>query len=157
MLSLGGEIEGPSELASLATESRRLYSGFIAELEKASGLAIDYQECGALDLAYSEAEWETLRARVARQSATGIGSKQVPLHDMSVFWPQVRADGLVGAFFYPDDAIVNSREVMVALAAACQRSGVSILQNCPVYRAQISGYECDGRERPRNRKRLKPL
>ena len=51
MLSLGGEIEGPSELASLATASRQLYSGFISELEKASGLAIDYQECGALDLA----------------------------------------------------------------------------------------------------------
>ena len=138
MLSLGGEIEGPSNLASLATESRRLYSGFISELQKASGLAIDYQECGALDLAYSDAEWETLQARVARQGGTGISSKQVPPHDVSVFWPRVRAQGLVGAFFYPDDAIVNSREVMVALAAACQRSGVSILQNCPVYRAQIS-------------------
>jgi glycine oxidase len=138
MLSLGGEIEGPSELASLATESRQLYSGFISELEKASGLAIDYQECGALDLAYSEAEWKTLQARAARQNATGICSKHVPLHDFSVFWPRVRADGLVGAVFYPDDAIVNSREVMVALAAACQRSGVSIQQNCPVYRAQIS-------------------
>jgi glycine oxidase len=140
MLSLGGEIEGPSELASLATESRRLYSGFISELERASGLAIDYQECGALDLAYSEAEWDTLQARAAQQTATGIGSKQVPLHEVAVLWPGVRADGLVGAFFYPDDAIVNSREVMVALAAACQRSGVSILQNCPVHRAQISDW-----------------
>ncbi len=91
------EIEGPSELASLATESRRLLLRFIAEWEKASGLAIDYQECGALDLAYSEAEWETLQARVARQSATGIGSKQVPLRDLSVYWPKVRTDGLVGA------------------------------------------------------------
>ena len=70
-----GEIERPSDLAFLATESRRLYSGFVTELEKASGLAIDYQECGALDLAYSQPEWESLQARAVRQAATGIRSK----------------------------------------------------------------------------------
>lgn len=141
MLSLGGEIEGPSDLASLATESRRLYSGFISELEKASGLAIDYQECGALDVAYSQPEWESLQARAARQAATGIRPKQVAPHDVAAFWPRVRTDGLTGAFFYPDDAFVNAPEVMVALAAACQRTGVSIVQNCPVYAARISDRE----------------
>jgi glycine oxidase len=141
MLSPGGEIEGPSDLATLASESRRLYSGFIGELEKASGLAIDYQECGALDVAYSRHEWEVLQARVVRQAATGIRSKQVPVGDVSTFWPRVRREGLVGAFFYPDDAMVNTREEMVALAAACRRSGVSVRQNCPVYKAEISEEE----------------
>jgi glycine oxidase len=141
MLSPGGEIEGPSDLAVLATESRRLYSGFVSELEKASGLAIDYQECGALDLAYSQADWEALQARVARQTATGIRSKRLSLEDVSTFWPRVRREGLVGAFFYRDDAIVDTREEMVALAAACRRSGVSIRQNCPVSRLQISDNE----------------
>jgi glycine oxidase len=141
MLSPGGEIEGPSDLASLATESRRLYSAFIGELEKASGLAIDYQECGALDLAYSQHEWEVLQARAVRQAATGIRSKQVSRDHVFTFWPRVRREGLIGAFFYPDDAIVNTREEMVALAAACQRSGVSVRQNCPVHGAQISDRE----------------
>jgi glycine oxidase len=141
MLSLGGEIEGPSDLAFLATESRRLYSGFITELEKASGLAIDYQECGALDLAYSQPELDFLQARVVRQAGTGIRSKQVQVDDVATFWPRVRKQGLVGAFFYADDAIVNTREEMVALAAACQRSGVLIRQNCPVYRLHISDNE----------------
>ncbi|MGI9072513.1 MAG: glycine oxidase ThiO [Bryobacteraceae bacterium] len=141
MLSPGGEIEGPSDLAFLATESRRLCSGFIGELEKVSGLSIDYQECGALDLAYSQPEWEVLQARAVRQAASGIRSNQVPAEDVSTFWPRVRREGLVGAFFYPDDAIVNTREEMVALAAACQRSGVSVRQNCPVYKTQISDKE----------------
>jgi glycine oxidase len=138
MLSPGGEIEGPSDFGSLATESRRLYSKFISELEQASGLAIDYQECGALDVAYSLAEWECLQARAARQAATDIRSKQVGTHDVAVFWPHLRTEGLTGALFYPADAFVNAPEVMVALAAACQRSGVSILQNCPVHSAHIS-------------------
>ncbi|MFL6353695.1 MAG: glycine oxidase ThiO [Bryobacteraceae bacterium] len=141
MLSPGGEIESPSEFASFATESRRLYSGFVSELEKASGLAIDYQECGALDLAYSQSECDALQARAVRQRAAGIRSKQVPRDDVFTFWPRVRREGLVGAFFYADDAIVNTRETMVALAAVCQRSGVSVRQNCPVYQAEISNQE----------------
>jgi glycine oxidase len=141
MLSPGGEIEGPSDFASLATESRRLYSGFIGELEKASGLAIDYQECGALDLAYSQPEWQALQARAVRQAATGIRSKQVSRDHVLTFWPRVRRQGLVGAFFYPDDAIVNTREEMVALAATCQRFGVAVRQNCPVHKAGISDKE----------------
>lgn len=141
MLSPGGEIERPSDLAFLATESRRLYSGFVSELENASGLAIDYQECGGLDLAYSQPEWDLLKARAVRQAATGIRSKEVSLADVSTFWPRVRTEGLVGAFFYPDDAIVDTREEMVALAAACQRAGVSIRQNTPVHRLQVSEHE----------------
>src|SRR5205085_7335466 len=131
----------PSDLASLATESRRLYSGFISELEKASGLAVDYQECGALDLAYSQREWETLQTRAVRQAETGMQSKQVSTKDVAVFWPRVRTEGLVGAVFYPDDAFVNAPEVMVALAAVCQRTGVSIFQNCAVNAVRISDTE----------------
>ncbi len=44
MLSLGGEIDQPSELAALAMESRRLYPSFVADLEASSGLSIDFQQ-----------------------------------------------------------------------------------------------------------------
>ncbi len=151
MLSPGGEVERPSDLASLAIESRALYSEFVRELEKESGLAIDYQECGALDLAYSEPEWDTLLARARRQTEIGIRSKQVTSDQVSIFWPRVRTRGLRGAFFYPGDAIVNSRELMVALAAACKSRGVSIHQSCPVNKVEISDSEaavesCRGKE-----------
>jgi len=149
MLSPGGEIEAPSDFASLATESRRLYSAFISELEEVSGLAIDYQECGALDLAYSRLEWEALEARAARQAEIGIPSKQVAPHRVAMFWPRIRTEGLVGAFFYPDDATVNAREVMVALGAACRKTGVSILQDCPVQTIQISDKEATIKSGPR--------
>ncbi len=141
MLSPGGEVERPSDLASLAVESRRLYPEFIRELEHESGLAIDYQECGALDLAYSDAEQDALQDRARRQTELGIRSKPVLPRDVAAFWPRIRSAGLTGAFFYPDDAIVNPREVMVALAAACHRLDVSVQQSCAVQRAKISDAE----------------
>jgi glycine oxidase len=132
MLAPGGEIDEPSELAQFAIESRRIYPGFIRELKEASGLAIDFQERGALDLAYSAAELAALEERAARQSAMGIDSEAVSTAVVGASWPLVRAQGLAGARFYPGDGLVNPREVVVALCAACRALGVRFTQNCPV-------------------------
>lgn len=137
MLAPGGEIDMPSPLASLAIESRQLYPAFVQELEEASERAIDYQECGGLELAYSPDELEILEHRSKRQCDLGIHSKPVTASQVSVFWPRVRQKALAGARFYPGDAIVNPREVVFALAAASRKWGVSVEQNCAVSRARL--------------------
>lgn len=138
MLSPGGEVERPSELARLAIESRQLYREFVRELENGSGFPIDYQECGGLDLAYSAAELEALEMRAADQQRAGIASKPVSPDHIRAFWPRIRAQGLFGGRFYPDDAIVNPREMLTALAANCRRLGVPIFQQREVTRAILS-------------------
>ena len=138
MLAPGGELEGPSPLAAIALESRALYSEFVRELESCSGLAIDYQQNGALELAYSPEEHQALDAKPEVQRALGIRSKPVSVADVAAFWPRVRTEGLVAACFYPDDGVVNPREVMLALAAACRKLGVSIQQNCAVSRVEVT-------------------
>ena len=132
MLAPGGEFDEPSPLALMALESRSLYADFVRELERASSLAIDYQECGALDLAYDAGEWDLLLARAERQAAFGLSSKILKIEQVSTFWPRVRAEGLAGALFYPGDAIVNPRELVLALSAVCRKEGVTLMQNMPV-------------------------
>jgi glycine oxidase len=132
MLAPGGEIEEPSELAQLSIESRQLYAAFVRELEQASGSSIDFQELGAIDLAYSVEELDALEARAAKQSAMGIVSQPVVPARVATFWPRVRSDGLKGARFYPGDGLVNPREVVAALIAVCRNLGVSLIENCGV-------------------------
>ncbi len=139
MLAPGGEIDAPSELATLAIESRRLYPAFIHELTETSGLAIDFQEMGAIDLAYTAEELAGLEARAGRQAAMGIESKPVAPARVAAFWPRVRAEGLLGARFYPGDGLVNPREVVVALCAVCRNLGVRLVQNCGVRRIEDRG------------------
>lgn len=139
MLAPGGEVEGSSPLATLAIESRRLYRDFVHQLEESSATSIDYQECGGLDVAYSPAELEALNARADVQAALGIASKLLTPAQISAFWPRVRSEGLVGGRFYPDDAIVNPREIVAALRIACEKLGVSVLPNCAVSRIEIAG------------------
>lgn len=126
MLAPGGEVDAPSATSALAIESRRIYPRFVRELEEISQLAIDYQECGALDVAYTQDELSTLERRAERQAALGIPSKSIRPDHVATFWPRVRREGLVGAWFYPDDAIVNPRELTQALSDACRKHSVSL-------------------------------
>ncbi len=132
MLAPGGEFEEDSELARLAVESRDLYRQFIEELQSESGVNIDFQETGALDLAYSDEELTCLAQRAERQTAFGIPSRRVTTEQIATFWPRVRKQNLAGGYFYPGDAAVNPRDVMAALRMACSKAGVTVKEHSEV-------------------------
>ena len=120
MLAPGGEMDEGSPLIAMALGSLAMYPEFVEALREASGVAIDYQRCGAVELAFDDREAGELERRAARQSAIGIRSEPA-CHP-----------GSVAARFYPDDALVNPRDVMAALRKACLHSGVSIREHEPV-------------------------
>lgn len=138
MLAPGGEFDDASELGALATESRTIYGEFVRELEQASDLPIDYQECGGLDLAYNEQELSELECRAQRQGALGIHSKRITAAQALTFWPRLRRDGLRGARFYAADAIVNPRELTHALKQVCRSSSVSISEHLRIKAVSIA-------------------
>ncbi len=139
MLAPGGEIDEPSELGAMALQARYLYPAFVRELVQTSGLPIDFQELGALDLAYSLDELAALEARADRQATLGIQSKPVGHTSVTAFWPRVRNQGLAGARFYPGDGLVNPREVVTALGTACRNLGVRLIEECAVLEVSDRG------------------
>jgi glycine oxidase len=120
MLAPGGEVDDPSPLARMALSSIEQYPDFVQTLEDASGLSIDYRRCGAMELAFNDAEAEALERRACRQMEAGIRS-EYSVHP-----------GSAAARFYPDDALVNPRDITTALHIACLRAGVSIREHEPV-------------------------
>lgn len=126
MLAPGGEADEDAILASMAVASRRLWPDFVRELFSVSGQEIDYQENGAIDLAYSDEEWAGLCARAARQLAHGIEARAMPPDQVAQLWPFVRKESLAGGMFYPDDGVLNPNQVMSALRIACEQAGVHI-------------------------------
>ena len=131
MLAPGGEIEERSPWNDLALESLQLYPAFVAELEEETGCRIDFQRLGAVDLALSNDEWKELEARGLRQSALGIPSCPLSARDLRQHVPLARHD-VTGALFYPQDALVDPRDVMTALRAACVARGVEIREGTRV-------------------------
>jgi glycine/D-amino acid oxidase-like deaminating enzyme len=127
MLAPGGEMDEASPLAEMALSSLELYPDFVSALGEASGVPIDYQRCGAVELALNDREAMELERRAARQSTIGIRSEST------------RHAGSVAARFYPDDALVNPRDIMAALRTACLRNGVSIREHEPVVEILANG------------------
>jgi glycine oxidase len=121
MLAPGGEFVTRSPWAEFALESMALYPAFVAELESETGVGIDYRRCGAIEIARTEAEWQDLLARRAAQSELGIRS-------------QVGA----AALSYPDDALVDPRDVTRALRCACQKRRVSVREHTRVLAVRVT-------------------
>jgi glycine oxidase len=126
MLAPGGEFVSGGPWTALALESLALYPAFTAELESETGLAIDYQRCGALEIARTEAEWQDLLARRATQSEMGI-----------------RAEVTVSGLFYPEDALVDPRDVTSALRCACEKRGVRIQERTRVLSVRVTAERVD--------------
>ena len=131
MLAPGGEFEAASSLATFALESLRAYPAFVTELESEAGLPIDYRRLGAIEVAASETEWHALQARAGSQARLGMPacpmSREELLRELPLVGPEA-----AGAFFYPDDATVDPREIMRALRRACLARGVEIREGFSV-------------------------
>ena len=113
MLAPGGEVEERSWWTDLAIRSLKQYADFVRELESESDMRIDYRACGALETAASDGSWERLRQRAARQAGWGIESQHAGSR----------------CLFYPEDAAVDPRDLLRALAIACRRRGVTIREH----------------------------
>lgn len=137
MLAPGGEIDELLELVELFVESAGLYKSFVEELSHFTGEAIDYQECGAIELAYGPEEWDSLLSRAAKQAGFGIRTQPLSVEQVGTFSPHVETEGLTGALFYPGDAVVAPRDLMKALRAACEKAGAEIRENAPVHDLRV--------------------
>src|SRR5581483_9914275 len=129
MLAPGGEIEHRSAWSDFALESLGLYPAFVTELQDESGCAIDFQRQGAVELAFTETEWEQLASRADAQRELGIASERLDAAGVRALAPLVECAAdckIAGALFFPGDAIVDPRHVTSALATACRRRGVEI-------------------------------
>lgn len=138
MLAPGGEVEKRDVWTDLALESMRLYPGYVAELESATGISIDYRSCGAYELAFDDVEWQALGRRAETQREMGILSQALTGSEVRSRVPSLEKQ-IAGALFYPDDAMVDPRDVMRALRAACSSLGVEILEGWRANSVHASG------------------
>jgi glycine oxidase len=148
MLAPGAEVTAGGMRAALGLESQAAYPEWVRAIERESGVAIDYRECGALDIALGEEEWEELRRRTQSQARLGIESDALSADRAAAMLPGAPPRGLTAALYYPRDAIVNPCDVMRALQASLRRWGVDVREGMEIgrLRATGGGVELEGRD-----------
>jgi glycine oxidase len=134
MLAPGGEVLCRSLVGDLILKSHSMYPAFVQELGETTGTPIDYLRCGGLELPEDDHDWQAMLARTREQERMGIRFQ--PVDPAALDLPLAPAPG---ALFYPDDAIVDPRDIMRALRAACLQNGVTIREGCRVESIELSG------------------
>ena len=137
MLAPGAEAAPASPWGSQARESLRLYDSYVEELSRESRIPIDYRVCGAVEVARNPQEWAALSARAAGQRLMGIESETVEPDKLAAVVGSGVGGGIERAMFYPEDAVVDPRDLMKALTVACRRAGVWIAEGEPVQSIQV--------------------
>lgn len=132
MLAPQAEAEHAEEaLLPLAMESCRQWPSFAGELERGSGIDVDYRTEGTLVVAVDRDDFEMLEHRFAYLRDLGLNLEWLSGYEARRKEPYL-SRGVSGALFSPDDHQVDNRLVGGALKACYINAGGNLQENTAV-------------------------
>ncbi len=138
---------GPGALYDLGVRSLAMYSSFVAELRGLAGLEAGLHRCGSIVVALDDVSLARLAREHAWRRDRGTPMELLDARKLHELEPALHP-GLAGGLLFADDAQVDTRLLMAALAAAVERAGVSVVTG-EVRRVietggKVHGVEIDG-------------
>jgi len=123
---LGAQVESHAtpELRRTYAEARALYPAWAAALRESTGIDIGYRKCGVVRIALDEASTLGLKEEVRAHRAEGLSAELLGAADVALVEPEVTPD-VLGGIHFPDDAEVDPRALLRALAVHIARAGVT--------------------------------
>jgi glycine oxidase len=144
ILSPGVEAQHGGPLLALAQDSMRRWPAFAAELTAATGIDLAYRTNGTLRIVFGESEAAVWRADLPRLVGLGVATEWLDGAALRALEPALAA-GASGGFLFRDEACLDPKPLLRALAAAAAGAGVRFLTG--------PGAAHRGRERARRRRR----
>ncbi|KAM8774145.1 pyruvate dehydrogenase phosphatase regulatory subunit, mitochondrial-like isoform 3-T3 [Rhynchonycteris naso] len=103
----------------MADYSNKLYH----QLEQETGIQTGYTRTGSIFLAQTQDRLVSLKRINSRLNVIGIPSEIISLKKVTELHPLLNVHDLVGAMHVPEDAVVSSADVALALASAASQQG----------------------------------
>jgi glycine oxidase len=125
MLAPLSEAEDESGFLRLCLASHALYSRFVDDLQRESGLDVEYSTDGLLCLASSEESGAVLYRRYEWQRRAGFEVELLTADELHKMEPLVTAR-ISTAVFMPGESSVAPRRLVNALRESCFKRGVDI-------------------------------
>ena len=131
MVAVLSEGLSAGEPLKLALESRSLLLELLPQLQKESGIDVEYLCPGILHLALTQEDEEGLKARLEWQEPLEMGVRWLTSQEALHMEPAL-GEGVRGALFSPKEGHVNSRRLVRAFAQGAARRGATLLQDTEV-------------------------
>ncbi|MBF0186321.1 MAG: glycine oxidase ThiO [Magnetococcales bacterium] len=122
ILGAQSEVSDAGPFFELCLESRNRFRAFSDELEEISGVSIEYEDSGVLEVAMDPSEGRLAVGRAEWMLERGLRVEVLDRDEARKLEPAL-SERIIGANFYPDDHQVDSIKLGRALAAAVARLG----------------------------------
>jgi glycine oxidase len=132
----GRSKRGP--MYQLKRASQELYPSLIRELEERTGVDIEYQTVGVLDLIRTDADEKKYRQLYELRREQGYPATWLSAVEVRRLEPTLTAD-LRGAVHFPSDHHLHNGKLAEAWAKAAEQRGVTVQTGVTVNEAQIAG------------------
>lgn len=138
MIAPQGEMVNFDAYFDLCVASRKLYPGFIAEIESASGELVGYRREGVLMVAADDAQSSELETIYQSQSRQGLKLERLTPDSVHRLVAGL-SPGIQWGLLMPEDHWVNNRRLTPAVAKAAERLGVTFSTQSPVTKVNTRG------------------
>ncbi|MGD8824122.1 MAG: glycine oxidase ThiO [Myxococcales bacterium] len=133
----------------LGRRSRELHAELAEELDELFGIDVGFRRCGVFKLALSEAELEELDDQASSLELQGVRCHKWTADELSREEPGANPDAL-GALSIPEDAQVDPRKLLSAMAIGAEHEGAvfqtgSTVRSIRVEGGRVRGVELDER------------
>jgi glycine oxidase len=145
ILGAQAEAEGPGPLLDLCLASRTRWPAFAREVEKVAGIEIGFRPTGLVEVFRDDAGEARAAARAAWMKAAGLAVWPCKPERLRKVQPGLAAD-LRGGLFLPNEAAVDPRALVRAVAAAVRVKGVAVQSGVTVERVAVQGGRVQGIE-----------
>ena len=130
MLAPQSEADAAGPFLDFGLAGRRLFPSLAEELKAGTGVNIEYRQIGILMPFFRDTDRDALVARVGWQRESDLSADVLDRPDALKAEP-VLSDKVEGAVSFPEEAHVNSRTLVTALADAAGRLGAIFVTGCP--------------------------
>ncbi|MEK6661821.1 MAG: glycine oxidase ThiO, partial [candidate division NC10 bacterium] len=146
MLAPQAEADQAGPFFEFGLAGRRLFSPLAEELK--AGIDIEHRQIGILVPFFGDSDREALLARARWQRESGLSVQALDRREAIAAEPLL-SDKVEGAISFPEEAHVNSRGLVMALAAAAGKHGASFATGRPVTSVirdgdKVAGVRCPG-------------
>lgn len=136
---------GPEALADLGLLSRHLFSDWVSALEEETGLPCEYDERGAMSVAFDEEEEMSLDRALDAQRARGLHFEVLDADEARGREPSL-SPALHAVFAFPRDGVARAGRVGRALVLAARAAGVRVREGAAAEAVGVSAGRVSGLE-----------
>jgi 4-methylaminobutanoate oxidase (formaldehyde-forming) len=121
------------------TQMSRYGIDLYASLEKETGQATGWKQCGSVNVARTPERWVALKRQAAMARGFGVDMLPMTPEEAGRKWPLMRTDDLTGAMWVPGDGKANPADLTMALAKGARQMGVTIAEGVGVTGFRFKG------------------